>query len=199
MFGRSRNGIFWAKECSGVHWGEPTGPGRTWPLSLFFTIVHLVIFFFFLIWRFRFECLFIVMTMYFYLKRTGWMTFPARLVLLHSNTSAYLFMEMHIWRLFVGHELNKFSCVAFTLRGRCGWYWTQYFNNPLYSWGCAKYIGRLGFISELQLSSVQCWRILTAVECYCQTIIYCPTQKLSVSTSSSFSHFIYFFSQPTLS
>jgi len=23
------NGIFWAKECSGVHWGEPTGPGRT--------------------------------------------------------------------------------------------------------------------------------------------------------------------------
>lgn len=23
------NGIFWAKECSGVHWGEPAGPGRT--------------------------------------------------------------------------------------------------------------------------------------------------------------------------
>lgn len=39
------NGIFWAKECSGVHWGEPTGPGRTWPLSLFFKIVHLVMLF----------------------------------------------------------------------------------------------------------------------------------------------------------
>lgn len=115
----------------------------------------------------------------FYLKRTGWMTIPARLVLLHCNTSTYLFMEMHIWRLFVGQKLNKFSCAAFTLRGRCGWYWTQYFNNPLYSWGCAKYIGQLGFISELQLTSVQYWHILTAVECYCQTIIYCPTQKLS--------------------
>lgn len=54
------NGIFRAKECSGVHWGEPTGPGRTWPLSLLFKIVHLVLLFFccWLIWRIRFECLY---------------------------------------------------------------------------------------------------------------------------------------------
>lgn len=135
------NGIFRAKECSGVHWGEPAGPGRTWPLSLLFKIVHLVVFCFFVLGWFDALGLNVFLLsatsfLFIYIKkRAGWMTISASLVF--SKTSIYLFI---VWwctydfcLLIITLKLGQFWIFVFDLRWRCEWYlaWFGHLDIPL--------------------------------------------------------------------
>lgn len=183
----------------GVHWGEPTGPGRTGPLSLFFTIVHLVMFISLSYGWFDSLGLNVFLLSQLCRKCT---CFVGERKMLDdtfcfagfSKTSLQSFLPW--WCFCLSIMKLTLSCsgqVVFNLRRRCGWYDVRFITPTipcvLNRCAIAQYLlldsFSLRVSAELSLMLTHKKQLLNVIVNH--NIYYCPTQQTSCTGSVSVS------------